>query len=119
MIDGLVSAAGLDQLAQALVGDLAGQPPQFGLCDYRAANVKVAPRLMYAAVRRTGARLYWPTALLVRADQVPLLRAYASLQCGAGMLRAVFTDEGRAVKWATENAALYEAQRRHFARRCR
>ena len=78
-----------------------------------SAQVLISPDRLFAAAQATG-RDKLPTAIVVGPEQIELFRAYARLALQAGVLKAAFLTEQRALEWV-EQAALVEAYRRSRA----
>jgi hypothetical protein len=106
------TAAAVLASCQATVTDWASD----GLmADYVQARLDIEPdRLMRSALEimeRGDRRLALPTALLVRADDLPMWRGYARLMAQGGVLRGVFTDHHAALAWTRRQAAIFSADR--------
>lgn len=110
--DGRVSETNVQQMISAVVSDLAKAPPLVALCDYRGADMGATARRLVIAHKRTGMAATWPTALVVQRDQVEVWNQYAWLQAQHGNLKAVFTEQEPAERWARDMAALQAAQAR-------
>lgn len=85
------------------------------VADYMQAQLEIdADALMRSAlqVMALGERkLALPTALLVKADDLPMWRNYARLMAQGGVLRGVFTDHDAALAWTRQQAAIFTADR--------
>jgi len=111
-VAGNVSDTNVGPMIASVVADLAEAPPLVALCDYRGADMGATARRLVIAHKRTGVATTWPTALLVQADQAEVWRQYAWLQGQLGNLKAVFTEQEPAQRWARDMAALQAAQAR-------
>lgn len=89
----------------------AGHRHLAGICDYRGCDLRLnAAALLDCSRRSSGGSLDWPTALVVREDQMQAWRTYAQLQGMAGNLRGVFVGYEPALSWAVDQAGLRLAQ---------
>lgn len=66
---------------------------------------------VYLACKEGGLPTHVPTAIVVRDDVIGPVDDYCARQATHGVLRAAFTDRTKAIEWATDMAALIEAQR--------
>jgi hypothetical protein len=84
------------------------------VADYRNAYMRIdAEALLQSALHvvHEGGALALPTALVVKHDEVPMLKLYAHLMARNGILRGVFTDPDAALCWVRRQAAVWEADR--------
>lgn len=87
--------------------------------DYTRADLAQSAGALIRGARsalRSGTHLRVPSALIVRADDLPLWRHYCQGVGAFGALRAAFVTEQAARAWAAEHAALYAAQLRFRGR---
>jgi len=113
--------------AQALAGSLSqcqqtAQDTQAGalVACYQRTDVRVDPNsILQHALRVAGqdGAIRVPTALVVPADMAGFWRIYAAMMADAGIVRAVFTSTERALRWATEQAAVTKAEQQFRRRR--
>jgi hypothetical protein len=115
---GVLQVAGTKQAAQAFAAHLGQAGVAAGVIDYTEADCTAALPMLSHQVRQVAKQarsLMKPGAYLVRRDDLPMWSTYARRMCGAGMLRAAFSDPEAARAWAAEMAALRAAQATHHA----
>ena len=114
----LVVQGSVDQLAlgQAIrrVARLAlGHRHLAGICDYRHAKLLMSFGQLAACARRCApVSIDWPTAMVVRAEDLEVWEKYAEFQGLRGNLRSTFTAYEPAMAWTIEQAGLRLAQLR-------
>jgi hypothetical protein len=85
--------------------------------DYRSADMELSVAELARAARGGAVAIARvPAAIVVSEAAMPYWRKYADLQSNSGFLRLVFMDQGAAMCWAADQAALLEAQARWFSR---
>lgn len=86
------------------------------VADYRDAHVRIdADGLLQSALQvvHGGGALALPTALVVKPDEVQLMKTYAQLMARNGILRGVFNDTDEALCWVRQQARVWAADRCH------
>ena len=114
----LVMQGGVDRLVlgqtiRRVAGLAIGHRHLAGMCDYRRAKLLISfGELTSCARRNAPVGLDWPTAMVVRPEDLSVWNRYAEFQGMRGNLRGVFTGYEPAMAWAIEQAGLRLAQLR-------
>lgn len=86
------------------------------VADYRNAYLRIdADGLLQSALQvvHAGGALALPTALVVKPDELQLMKTYAHLMARNGIMRGVFTDSDEALRWVRQQAQVWTADRLH------
>jgi len=92
------------------------------VADCSQSRMLITTEELRAGVLKLSARptsFLAPTALVFRSDDLEKWQGYARMLADVGVVRGVFCDYDLALRWVAEQAAIFNADREHRARRIR
>lgn len=109
---GVVSPEVMPHIFKACGGAMSDWRTQGLVADYGQAALEIKPDVILQSALNAAAHngaLTAPTALLVQRDHLPLWHTYADLMARNGILRGVFTEQDKALKWVRLQAVVFTA----------